>query len=130
MRKVLFVCSANLDRSPRAQKLFNNWKGKWEARSAGITASSEGTALTQAVIDWAELVLVMEPAHAQFLHDHFKCDPNKVRVLNIRTHPGDSKLIKELMRKVPPILEMDDPTSHITGKIDARKLKGIGGRYD
>jgi len=107
MRKVLFVCTANLQRSPTAENLFHGWKGIWEARSAGIMPDSLGNPLTQELIDWANLVIVMEPIHSQYIHANFRCGPDKLHVLNIpdKYFRQDPELVRELRKKVPPILE-------------------------
>ncbi|MGO9643753.1 MAG: phosphotyrosine protein phosphatase [Candidatus Bathyarchaeia archaeon] len=107
MRKVLFVCTANLQRSPTAEKLFQGWKDTWESKSAGIMPDSEVTPLSQVLIDWADLVIVMEPIHSQYIHANFQCNPNKIYVLNIadRYFREDPELIRELRRKVTPLLE-------------------------
>jgi predicted protein tyrosine phosphatase len=56
--KILFVCSANVDRSPTAENLFLNFKGI-EARSAG-TAVYARTPITHELIDWADKIFAME----------------------------------------------------------------------
>jgi predicted protein tyrosine phosphatase len=106
MRKVLFICSANLQRSPTAERLFQNWNGIWETRSAGIIAHAEGNPLTQALIDWADLIIAMEPIHIEHIYSQFDCPPEKLRILNIadRYLRDDPALIRELMKKVPPLL--------------------------
>jgi predicted protein tyrosine phosphatase len=81
MRKVLFVCTANLQRSPTAERLFQGWKSVWEAKSAGIMPDSEGNPLTQELIDWADLIIVMEPIHNQYIKGHFLCWPYKIRTI-------------------------------------------------
>lgn len=103
------MCSANLDRSPTAEKLFQGWKSSWEAKSAGILPASGRNSITQVLIDWADLILVMEPKHAQYIHSRFKCDRNKVRVLNVRDNyfADDPELILELQEKIAPILARD-----------------------
>ncbi len=83
MRKVLFVCTANVSRSPTAEDLFQGWKGVWEAKSAGITPDPRGRLLTQELIDWADLIIVMEPTHGEYITSHFQCSPDKIRILNI-----------------------------------------------
>lgn len=105
MPNVLFVCSANHDRSPTAERLFQNWDGKWEARSAGVMSSAT-TPLTQALIDWADLILVMESIHAGYVDAKFECGSAKVRVLGIEDIyvKGDPNLVRELETKVTPIL--------------------------
>lgn len=106
MKKVLFVCTANLQRSPTAENLFQGWKGIWEAKSAGTMPHSKGNALTQDIIDWADLILAMEAVHSQYIHSHFKCSPDKIRILNIADiyYRDDPELIGVLQQKVPPIL--------------------------
>jgi predicted protein tyrosine phosphatase len=107
MRKVLFVCTANIQRSPTAESLFQGWKGIWEAKSAGIMPEPKGNPLTQELIDWADLIIVMEPIHSQYIHAHFKCRPDKIRILNIadRYLRDDPKLISLLRKKAPPFLD-------------------------
>jgi predicted protein tyrosine phosphatase len=107
LSRVLFVCSANLDRSPTAERLFQNRTAGWEAKSAGTMLSLARNPLTQDLLDWADLVLVMEPVHAEFIQARLNCNPSKVRVLNIADiYVGDDpELVHELEVKVPPLLE-------------------------
>jgi predicted protein tyrosine phosphatase len=107
MWKVLFVCTANLQRSPTAETLFQGWKGNWEAKSAGISPDLGGNPLTQEVIDWADVIIVMETIHSQYIQANFRCGPDKIQVLNIadRYFRNDPELIGELREKVSPILE-------------------------
>ena len=106
MRKALFVCTANLQRSPTAENLFHGWEGVWEARSAGIMPDPDRNQLTQELIDWADLVVVMETIHSQYITSHFQCSARKIRILNIadKYFRDDPELVRELRRKVPPIL--------------------------
>jgi len=106
-RTVLFVCTANIQRSPTAESLFQNRGGRWEAKSAGINPESGGTLLTQELVDWADLVLAMEAIHAYYIKSHFKCGSNKLRILGIRDryYRDDPELIQELKKKVAPILD-------------------------
>ena len=113
MPKVLFVCTANLQRSPTAEDLFNNWNGIWETKSAGTIPFPGRNHLTQQLVDWADLIIVMEPHHAEHIQTHFKTNPNKIRTLNIpdRYLRNDPDLMQELKNKVTPILETWKPTS-------------------
>jgi predicted protein tyrosine phosphatase len=106
-RNVLFICTANLQRSPTAESLFQNWGGRWETKSAGINPEPGGTLLTQELIDWADLVLAMEAVHAYYIESHFRCGSNKLRILGIRDryYRDDPELIQELKEKVAPILD-------------------------
>ena len=107
LRRVLFVCSANHDRSPTAERLFNHWNNNWEAKSAGILPYAR-TRLTQDLIDWDDLILVMEQYHSEFIYANFNCDANKkVIVLGISDiYPRDDpELVQELKHRVTPILQ-------------------------
>ena len=62
--------------------------------------------MAQELIDWATLVIVMEPMHSQYICAHFLCDPDKIRVLNIadKYFQQDPELVRELRKKIPSIL--------------------------
>jgi len=107
MRKALFVCTANLQRSPTAESIFQGWKGKWETKSAGITPEPGCNQLSQKLIDWADVIIVMEPMHREYIQAHFQRTTSKIRVLSIpdRYFRDDPKLIRELYKKVPRVLE-------------------------
>lgn len=111
MPKVLFVCTANLQRSPTAQDLFQNWNEVWQTESAGTTPFPGRNPLTQQLVDWADLIIVMEPHHAEHILVHFKTNPNKIKVLNIpdRYFRNDPELIQELKKKALLILERGSP---------------------
>jgi predicted protein tyrosine phosphatase len=113
MPKVLFVCTANLQRSPTAEDLFRNSNGVWETESAGTTPFPGRNHLTQQLIDWADLIIVMEPQHAEHIQTHFKTNPDKIRVLNIpdKYFRNDPDLVQELKDKVNPILETWKPNA-------------------
>jgi predicted protein tyrosine phosphatase len=105
-KKVLFVCTANLQRSPTAEDRFRDWKGVWETKSAGTDPVSGGIPLTQEAIDWADLVVCMESEHVDYIKAQFKYAPAKLKVLNItdRYFRDDPDLVRELDRKVIPLL--------------------------
>jgi predicted protein tyrosine phosphatase len=107
MRKVLFVCTANIQRSPTAERLFRDWNGIWEAKSAGVTPHPSGNPLTEELIDWADVIIVIEQIHAEEIQTRFHCAIEKLRILNIpdKYHRDDPELIRELKRKIPPLLE-------------------------
>ena len=113
MPKVLFVCTANLQRSPTAKDLFENWNGVWHTGSAGTMPFLGRNHLTQQLVDWADLIIVMESHHAEYIQTHFKTNSGKIRVLNIpdRYFRNDPELVKELKNKVTPILETWKPNS-------------------
>jgi predicted protein tyrosine phosphatase len=66
---LLFVCSRNQWRSPTAEAIYKNHPDH-EVRSAG-TEPSARVRVTAKLIEWADLILVMEKRHAQRLLDRF-----------------------------------------------------------
>lgn len=48
MKKLLFVCNANLHRSPKAEKIF---KDKYKTQSAGVGELAEQQ-LTSKLLEW------------------------------------------------------------------------------
>jgi protein-tyrosine-phosphatase len=111
-KKVVFICSANMSRSPMAEAIFVNLTSHDpELRSADIYAKSAATfgidgekATSEAVqvmaemgldisphktrqideefIDWADLILVMEYQHVRYLTDRFPKARKKVHLLS------------------------------------------------
>ena len=115
MRKlrILFVCSANLQRSPTAEQVFGNFSDEWQTKSAGIMPSPGRNPLTQRLIDWADLILVMEPEHAEHIRENYNSNDDKIRILNIPDvyARNDPVLIQELKKKALPIIENWNPRS-------------------
>jgi predicted protein tyrosine phosphatase len=70
MKRVLFICSQNRLRSPTAEQLFSNWPGI-ETSSAGLNNDAENP-VTPELLEWAEVIFVMEKAHRSKLSAHFK----------------------------------------------------------
>ena len=106
-KRVLFICTANVCRSPMAEAIFNalaEEKGLgWQATSAGV-AALEGEDMTpnaraaleevgiypeghtarqvsEGMIEEADLVLVMSPRHIRVLHRSFRSLAGKVYIL-------------------------------------------------
>lgn len=70
MKNILFVCSQNKLRSPTAEQIFSTWPGV-EALSAGTNHDAE-EALTGELVEWADIIFVMERAHRDKLSKRFK----------------------------------------------------------
>jgi len=66
---VLFLCSQNRLRSPTAEQVFADWPGI-EVASAGLLADAEER-LGPELLQWADLVFVMERSHRTRLSSHF-----------------------------------------------------------
>jgi predicted protein tyrosine phosphatase len=100
--RVLFVCTANVCRSRTAVEVFSvlAWtmrgpdRPRHEARSAGTRPDPGGRAVTRADLEWADVVCVMEAAHADHIRERFPLHGSKVRVLDIPDvyQPGDAAL--------------------------------------
>jgi len=69
-RRVLFLCSQNKLRSPTAERVFRGTPGL-EVRSAGLDADAV-VPLTRELLEWADLVLVMEKRHRNAIQKRFK----------------------------------------------------------
>jgi len=67
--RLLFLCSRNQWRSPTAEAVYQN-DSRVEVRSAGVSASAKRR-VTEKLLLWADLVLVMEHAHKQRLREQF-----------------------------------------------------------
>jgi predicted protein tyrosine phosphatase len=61
--KLLFLCSANMDRSPCAESLFEGSE-KYEAKSAGLSELAEKKVSKEA-IQWADVIFVMDERNEQ-----------------------------------------------------------------
>lgn len=87
-KKILFVCSANKDRSKTAEDYFSSVADAYCFESAGTnqkTCHKEGTnPLNEALVAWADLIYVMENKHKKWIEDHIKLKSRaKIIVLNI-----------------------------------------------
>jgi predicted protein tyrosine phosphatase len=106
--KLLFVCSQNRLRSPTAEAVFSAYRGV-EARSAGTNHDAE-TPISADLIEWADLVLVMEKSHKNRITKKFKAQfkAKRMVVLDIPDdyeymHPD---LVRILKAKVPRYIHM------------------------
>jgi predicted protein tyrosine phosphatase len=66
--------------------------------------------LTQELVDWADIVIVMEKHHAHDILSNFQIDREKIKVLNIPDiyFRDDPELIQQLRMKVVPVLQSFD----------------------
>lgn len=104
--RVLFLCSRNRLRSPTAEQLFADWPGV-ETRSAGLAADAD-VSLSSEMLDWAELICVMEPVHRRRLSVRFARQLRAKRIVCLDI-PDDysymePRLVELLTRKVSHLL--------------------------
>ena len=107
MKRVLFVCSRNRLRSPTAERVFAGRPGL-EVASAG-TAPDADEQVTADLLDWAQLIFVMEKTHRAKLTRRFKAHLRHARIvcLDIPDDYGfmDPSLVALLEERVTPHLQ-------------------------
>lgn len=81
MSNLLFICSKNQWRSPTAELLFKNHPTHI-ARSAG-TNNNARIRVNQKMIDWADLIFVMERKHRHIIKERFNISDQPFIVLEI-----------------------------------------------
>jgi predicted protein tyrosine phosphatase len=105
--RVLFVCTANIDRSRTAEDLYQN-DPRYEIRSAG-TAPFATTPITRELLLWADRVFVMcerEDGHHTEIKHRFPKLPTPIVDLDVqdRWPRGHPELVKRLLKKLGPHL--------------------------
>ncbi len=103
---LLFVCTQNRLRSPTAEQVFADWPGVQTA-SAGL-GNEAAVPVSPELLQWADIVFVMEPAHRTRLAQRFKAHLRRARVVCLGI-PDDydylqPELVELLKRKVTPFL--------------------------
>lgn len=70
MKHVLFICSQNRLRSPTAEQIFSAYPGI-ECASGGLNNDADNP-VTPELVEWADLIFVMEKTHRNKLSSKFK----------------------------------------------------------
>jgi len=108
MKKLLFVCSENRLRSPTAEAIFSGYE-RVEAIGAG-TNKDAATPLSGDLIEWADVILVMEKSHKNKITKKYKelLKGKRLIVLDIPDEYEymDEELIKILKFKVPRLVQI------------------------
>ena len=103
MKRVLFICSQNRLRSPTAEQVFSTWPGI-EVASAGLNEDAE-TPVSAELLEWAQIIFVMEKAHRNRLAKKFKASMKDQRVICLDIPDEyefmDPELVKRLQATVP-----------------------------
>ena len=101
---VLFICSQNRLRSPTAEQVFRNRPG-FEVASAGLGHEAE-VPVSPELLQWADLIFVMERAHRNRLSQKFGAHLATKRVICLDIPDEyqymDPVLVKLLEAKVGP----------------------------
>nr|WP_202402226.1 low molecular weight protein tyrosine phosphatase family protein [Shinella sp. AETb1-6] len=102
----MFVCSQNRLRSPTAEQVFADWPGI-ETSSAGTNNDAENP-LSAELIEWADIVFVMEKVHRSKVQTRYRSALRDKRVICLDIPDNytfmDPALVALLKVKVPPHL--------------------------
>ncbi len=79
MKNVLFVCGRGRLRSPTAEQIFSG-RADLETASAGISSDADNP-LTAELVNWADMIFVMEKAHRSKLQKRFRADLRSKRIV-------------------------------------------------
>ncbi|WP_374274009.1 low molecular weight protein tyrosine phosphatase family protein [Brevundimonas sp.] len=106
LTNLLFLCSRNRLRSPTAEQVFAAWPGV-ETASAGLAPDAEEPCSAE-LVEWADIIFVMERAHRARLQRRFRPQLKRARVICLDI-PDDyafmqPELVALLQRKVTPHL--------------------------
>jgi len=124
--RILFVCTANIDRSRTAEDLYRDDE-RYEVRSAGL-APFATVLLTRDLLLWADRVFVMseeEDQHRTLIRIRFpevECPVVDLEVPD-RWHRGDRALVDLLKRRLRPHLGSPRPRAK-SGIMDAPGTEG------
>ena len=96
--KILFICNQNQNRSKTAEDVFKN---KFKAKSAGLFNEKP---ITQAQIEWADTIIVMEDFQRNEIAERFPKQYMQKRILSLDIpdvyHYNQPELVKILKSKV------------------------------
>jgi predicted protein tyrosine phosphatase len=79
VKNVLFICSQNRLRSPTAEQVFAQ-RPDIEVASAGTNSDAE-TPLSSELVEWADVIFVMEKTHRTKLQQRFRASLKSKRVV-------------------------------------------------
>lgn len=107
MKKVLFVCGYNRLRSPTAEQVFSSYP-EIEVDSAGLNHDAN-VPLTPKLVQWADMILVMEKEHLAKIRQKFKAQLKNQKLISLDIPDEyeymDPKLVEILKKKVTPFLK-------------------------
>jgi predicted protein tyrosine phosphatase len=106
MKNILFVCGRGRLRSPTAEQMLAG-RADLETASAGISSDADNP-LTAELVEWAEVIFVMEKSHRTKLQKRFRPHLRSKRVvcLDIPDKYGlmDPALVELLERRLSSLL--------------------------
>lgn len=108
-QNILFVCSQNRLRSPTAEQVFAGWPGI-ETASAGLNRGAQNP-VTAEILEWADLIFVMERAHRSRLSSRFKPFLRNKRVICLEIPDQFEFMAPELVRLLQTRVPQHLPSS-------------------
>ena len=101
--KILFVCAKNQWRSPTAAAIYKN-DPRLSIQSAGLSQQSPCVISTK-LLQWADLVLVMEPEHASRIRDRFRTKLHLPDIISLDIPDDFPFMAPELIKMLKPAVE-------------------------
>ena len=106
LTNLLFLCARNRLRSPTAEQVFAAWPGV-ETASAGLAPDAEEVCSAE-LVEWADIIFVMERAHRAKHQRRFRRELKSARVICLDI-PDDyafmqPELVALLEKRVTPHL--------------------------
>lgn len=98
MKKVLFICNQNQNRSKTAEEIFKN---KFETKSAGLFNEKP---VSEKELNWADIIFVMEDFQREEIAKRFPKQYMKKRILSLNIpdvyYYNQPELVMELKNKI------------------------------
>ena len=106
-KKILFICTSNVVRSPTCEDILKD-SLLYETKSAG-TASHAIVRVTQEMIDWADIIVVMcerTDKHLTYLKENFTVRSKQIYDLDVedfiyikKNQPELLKILRKKLKK-------------------------------
>jgi predicted protein tyrosine phosphatase len=105
--RILFVCQFNRSRSSTAERVFAKDPGL-DVRSAG-TSDDALVKVNARMLEWADIVFIMDAGQQRWLDQHFSGDPALTRIVNLDIADAytflDPQLVALLQERATPHIE-------------------------
>ena len=132
MRNVLFVCSQNRLRSPTAEQMFSA-RDDLDVASAGTNRDAK-TPLSTELIQWADLIVVMEKTHRTKVQRDYRKALNGKRIVCLDIPDNfafmDPGLVELLQARMSRHLPMQRPGSRTALTLTTEAQNELNDRSD
>ena len=100
---MLFVCTANQQRSPTAEHMYKN-DPRFTVRSAGTHALANNQ-VSAALVKWADLIVVMEERHARDIRSVYGEDLGSTPIIVLGIPDVYGYMEQALQRQIRELFE-------------------------